>query len=417
MTRRANGEGSIYLRQDGRYAAAVYVTTTTGIRVRKQLYGKSREEVHQKLTRLLAQNQRGIPVAERTWRLGDYLDYWLAQVASQTLRPKTIELYESNVRLYLKPNLGRFTLERLTVPTVQNYLNQELQRGASIRKAQVIRTVLSAALTRAMREELIPRNVARLVELPTWERAEIFPWTLAEAKRFLNLTQTNPLFPAFLMVVLYGLRRGEVLGLRWVDLDEHAGILRIRQQLQRVGRELKLGPVKTSAGRRNLPLLNPVREALAQLKAGRGGAEDPEALVFTTRTGQSIEPRNFVRSFHGICRHHGLRRIKLHHLRHTTATLLKNLGVPARDAQLILGHSQISVTQQIYQHDDMLTRRENLVRVEEVLLNTQKDSNVSPRCCHSLLSNDFVVEKLTSFQSGGDTGTRTPDLLHAMQAL
>lgn len=147
--------------------------------------------------------------------------------------------------------------------------------------------------------------------------------------------------------MIHGLWLGEVLGLRWRDIDEDDSEIRVRQQLQRVKGELRLYPVKTAAGRRDLPLLPVVEDMLALRHEAQasdhqelGGAWQDTGLVFTTRTGRPIEPRNLLRSFRRICTHNDLRVIKVHHLRHTTATLLKNLGVPARDAQLILGHSR-----------------------------------------------------------------------------
>ena len=122
--------------------------------------------------------------------------------------------------------------------------------------------MLSAALTRAVREELIARNVARLVELPEWRPKPVKPWAADEARQFLAASKSDPLHAAFVLLVLYGLRRGEVLGLRWADVDFDAGIIHIRQQVQRVRGELRLGPVKTHAGQRNLPLLNLARQAL-----------------------------------------------------------------------------------------------------------------------------------------------------------
>lgn len=227
-----------------------------------------------------------------------------------------------------------------------------------------------------MREELVMRNVARLAELPGWERQPVTPWDSAEARAFLEVAKGDPLYPAFMLLLLYGLRRGEVLGLRWHDLDQEDGEIRIRQQIQRLNGKLRIGPVKTTASRRELPLLPLASEALA-IRSEAQAADRTElrrawqdnGLIFTTKTGRPVEPRNLVRSFHRICSAHGLRVIKVHHLRHTTATLLKNLGVPARDAQLILGHSRLAVTQEIYTHEDRQAQHDALSRLSDALRN------------------------------------------------
>jgi integrase len=251
------------------------------------------------------------------------------------------------VRLYLIPGLGTKRLTSLTVPMVQDFLNQRLARGDSVRKVQVMRTVLSAVLTRAMREELVVRNVARLVGLPEWRRSTIRPWSPAEARQFLAAAKPDPLYAAFVLLIFYGLRRGEAVGLRWDDINLDSGTIQIRQQLQRIRGELFLAPVKTHAGKRDLSLLQVVRQALddqaerqAVYRIDMGRSWPDTGLVFTTKTGRPVEPRNFVRSFRRICDDNKIRLIKVHHLRHTVGSLLKDLGVPARDAQTILGHTR-----------------------------------------------------------------------------
>jgi integrase len=168
------------------------------------------------------------------------------------------------------------------------------------------------------------------------------------------------------------MRRGEVLGLRWADVD--GDTVHIRQQIQRIQGKLHIGPVKTRAGNRDLPLLGLARNALAARREAQnadrarlGTAWADTGLVFTTRTGQPVEPSNLVRSFRRICEVNGVRRIRVHALRHTTASLLKQLGVPARDAQVILGHAHVTTTQQIYTHVDEVARRDALTRLNRLL--------------------------------------------------
>ncbi|MGW0867818.1 tyrosine-type recombinase/integrase [Streptomyces sp. NPDC002611] len=362
--RNANGDGTIYQRKDGRWEAAVYVFTTSGVKKRVRVYGATRAEVAKKLTETKAKNDQGILTADKNWILSDYLDYWLTEVIKPNRRATTYDLYEVNIRLHLKPHLGDVSLRRLTVPVLQRFFNQRLVDGLSVRKVQILREVLSSALTRAMREELVTRNVASLIELPSQQREVIRPWSLDELRRFLDVARTHEWFPAFLLVGVYGLRRGEAIGVRWCDVDFTGGELHIKQQVFRAGGTLHQGPLKTQAGQRDLPLLAEVAETLVRHRGAVGSVEH-DTLVLTAASGRPIEPMNFSRAFQNLLAKHGIRRIKLHHVRHTVATLLKDLGVPARDIQLILGHSHVNVTQQIYQHDSMETRREALERMEE----------------------------------------------------
>ncbi len=237
-----------------------------------------------------------------------------------------------------------------------------------------MRQVLSAALTRATREELINRNVARLVELPTWEPGEVRPWSVDEALSFLKAARQDPLYPAFVLLLLYGMRRGEALGLRWRDVDLDIGNLCVRQQLQRIRGSLRTGPVKTRAGNRELPIPSLARVALltrqqqqARDREAFGEAWQDTGLVFTTRSGRPVEPRNLDRSFRRICDNSKIRVIKVHHLRHTTASLLKKLRVPPRDAQMILGHAHISTTMQIYTYVDEEARDDALTGLDKLL--------------------------------------------------
>jgi integrase len=373
--RRSSGEGTIARRADGRWMGRFYAWTTAGTHKRITVYGRTRQQVIERMREAQERNRQGIPVPDRAWKLADWLDYWLEHVVLPNRRRATYALYEMVVRTNLKPTLGKYPLTRLSAARVQAFLNSELAAGQSIRRVQIMRTVLSSALTRAMREELVVRNVARLVELPTWERKPITPWTAAEARAFLDAAKNDPLYPAFVLLLVYGLRRGEVLGLRWRDIDQEDGEIRIRQQIHRARGVLQLGPIKTAAGRRDLPLLPIVADVLAI----RAQAQETDrqvlgpawearyGLVFTTRTGRPVEPRNLVRSFHRICSAHGLRPIAVHHLRHTTATLLKNLGVPARDAQIILGHSRLAMTLEIYTHEDRQAQQAALERISDVL--------------------------------------------------
>jgi integrase len=432
--RRSIGEGSVYRRKDGRYVGSAYLLTITGARKRIYTYGKSRSEARANLLAVTAQVQQGTPLPDSSWGLAEYLDYWLQQIVRPNRRPATYDLYEGIIRLYLKPGIGAKKLGRLSVQELQAFLNRQLAAGRSVRQVQAMRAVLGTALTQAMREELIMRNVARLVETPTWERKEIYPWTGSEAAQFLEAARGDQLEAAFNMLVFYGLRKGEVLGLRWGDIDLENRKLRIRQQVHRAGGKLLVGPLKTRAGKRDLPLLNVVETALTERRnsqsvqkqnAGESwhcGDIDSD-LIFTTVSGRPVDPKNFNRSFERICAEHGVRRIAVHHVRHTAATLLKDLGIPVRDVQLILGHSNIVTTQQIYQHDTLDSRRTALEQVENLLSSKLKydesgrslmSVDVDSNSCQTQVSSLSKLQQNRLLISGGARGTRTPDLLHAI---
>jgi integrase len=376
---RPNGDGSVYKRKDGYWVGAFYARTASGAHKRVVVYGKTLAEARNKLGQAQHQARVGIPVPDESWKVGPYLEYWLENIVKRNRRPATYALYETNIRLYLIPGLGAKSLARLSVQAVQMFVNQRLEAGDSVRKVQVMRSVLSAALSRAVREELVTRNVARHVELPEWHRSAVRPWTAQEAKRFMAASRTDLLHNAFVLLIIYGLRRGEVLGLSWDDIDFDTGTIHVRHQIQRVRGELQLGPVKTHAGQRTLPLFDLARQALAAqanrqaaYQADMGSAWQGTGLIFTTRTGRPVEPRNFVRSFRRICDAHDIRVIKVHHIRHTVASLLKDLRVPARDAQAILGHTRISTTLEIYTDSADEAKHDALTRLHGLFDDAQQ---------------------------------------------
>jgi integrase len=372
--RNPNGAGTISKRADGRYMGRAYVTTASGKRVRRTVYGKTWEEANEELVKLLSQEHQGIPQPDKVWKLADFLDYWLEHVVKVSKRPATYDLYETIVRLYLKPGLGRYRLRRLSVAQVQTFLNGRAEKGDSARKVQVIRTVLSSALTRATREELVSHNVARLVTVGEAQPKEIKPWSPAEVKRFLQEAQGDPLFPAFVMIFFLGLRRGEALGVAWEDIDWDEGTLWIKFQGQRANGKLQRRPVKSRAGRRPLPLLGLVRDALkdhadlqAEWRDTAGEDWQDSGLVITTRKGGQLEPRNFNRSFTRLRQAAKLGPFRPHDARHTCASLLGEVGTDPRTAMEILGHARSSHTLEIYQRARDASRRAAVKKLDDLL--------------------------------------------------
>lgn len=230
------------------------------------------------------------------------------------------------------------------------------------------------ALSAACREELIARNVVTLVDAPRVESRSLDPWSLDETLAFLTAARTDPLYPAFVLSIALGLRRGEVIGLRWQDVDLDKREIRIRKQRQRVGGEAYEDDPKGRRRRQVLPLpaicVAPLRYQRMRQTAMRERAGDrweESGHVFTTRTGRPIEPRNVYRSFTRVAKNADLRVIRLHDARHGCATLLTAAGVAPRVVMEILGHSQIAVTMNVYAHVVQDTQREAVSHMDRLL--------------------------------------------------
>ncbi|MFD7920533.1 tyrosine-type recombinase/integrase [Streptomyces sp. NPDC059740] len=376
--RNPNGAGSIWRRSDGRYEGRVYVPQPDGTRKRKTVYGATWEECDTKRQELVRRDRQGIPTPTRSAKLSEWLPYWLEEFVRPERKKTTYAKYETHVRLYLIPHLGTKRLETLGVPDVRRMLTAVTSR-ASASTAKESHRVLRSALSAACREELINRNVAHLVPAPRVTPREMKPWTLEETATFLEAARSDPLYAAFVLAVALGLRRGEVLGLRWDDIDLNRRTLTVRSQLQRVQRELYADSTKNRRTRTiPVPLMciAPLRwQRLRQaaLRAAAGPRWESSDYVFTTRTGRPIEPRNISRSFERLADGAGLPRIRLHDTRHGCATLLFAAGVAPRVVMEILGHSQIAVTMNIYTHVSDDSRREAMGHMDRLLQRRRRE--------------------------------------------
>ncbi|OLZ62945.1 site-specific integrase [Streptomyces sp. IMTB 2501] len=343
-----------------------------GTRARKFAYGKTWAECDAKRRELLDKVDQGVPVPTKSAKLSEWLPYWLDNVIKPRRKLSTFDKYEAHVRLYLVPLLGTKRLESLGVADVRRFLVR-LEKDTTAATAKEAHRVLRSALSSACREELITRNVAKLVEPPRTDTPELHPWSLDETLDFLAASRKDPLYAAFVLAIAMGLRRGEIVGLRWSDVDLDNRVLYVRHQVQR-RRGILYDDDPKSRRRRAVPLpalcIAPLRwqrmrQAAARAKAGEKWQESD--YVFATRNGRPVEPRNLYRSFTRVADSAGLRVIRLHDARHGTATLLTAAGVAPRVVMEILGHSQISITMDVYTHVVQDTQREAMSHMDRLL--------------------------------------------------
>ncbi|WP_329615154.1 site-specific integrase [Streptomyces brevispora] len=376
--RRPNGGGTITTRKDGRYQGAAYVTNTDGHRVRKFVYGSTYDEAAEKLGKLQEQERHGVPVPSRSWSLGEWLGYWLDHIVKPNREHNTYVKYESKVRLYLVPHLGKKPLVRLTPAQLRSFM-AELKRTEvpPAARFEVLR-VLRNALNRAVREELLTRNVAELVDMPKVTKKEAKPWNAREAITFLRSARAHRLYAACILVLVLGLRRSEVLGLRWQDIDFDQRQFTPLKQVQRVkGLGLVLKDLKTESSHAVLPLPEFCARALEERRelqelerriVGDGWSQAPgQDLIFSSERGGPIDPVGFSRSFNALVKRAGARRITVRLARHTCGTLLAFLKVHPKVAQAILRHSQISMTMDVYTHVVGDGEREAVTLLAELL--------------------------------------------------
>jgi integrase len=376
MKRRANGEGSYFQRKDGRWVAQKYVEQLDGSVKPVWGTGKTLAAAKARLEEKTKDTAQGLPYNDKEWMVGDYLHYWAEEVQAGKIRESTLSIYRYMISRYLVPTLGKHKLKNLSVVNVRLALRALKEHGCGGATLQKCLIILAACLNCAMREEIIYRNVAQLVEMPNYTPKETAIWTAKQAMDFLSATKKHPLHVAFLLLLTFGMRRGEVLGLRWCDIDFHNGWIHVRQQIGRIDGALLARDLKTKNSRRNLPLSPVIREALLRHAEKKGiaiPAFDPQpeqslqGTIVTTRIGTPLEPRNLARCFHGLIKRVGLPRIKLHATRHTTATMLKELKTDIKDVQLILGHANPSTTLRIYQHGTPDSYQAAILGVEKAL--------------------------------------------------
>jgi integrase len=393
---RGQGEGSIFKRGDGRWCAGLNLGWKNGKRHRKWFYGKTREAVQRQLTTALRNHQLGFNVAPERQTVAEFLQRWLRDCVEPSTRPATLVSYRTVVRLHLGPAVGKVRLDKLSPQHVQAFIKDRLAprpctlckgtgrviargthndgeskettecrtckgRGTvqfSPRSVQYMHSVLSRALNRAAKWDLVPRNVCKLVAPPRVPRRLVDPLSPDNARHFLDAAANIRNAALYIVTMALGLRKGEALGLRWPNVDLEAGTVRVEHALQRrKGEGLKLVEPKSDRSHRTLPLPDFAVRALRAHRARQlqerlvaGSRWKDTGHVFTTGIGTPMDERRVHAEFKKLLVTAELPPMRFHDLRHTAASLLLAQGVHPRVVMETLGHSQISLTLNTYSH-------------------------------------------------------------------
>jgi len=353
MAKRANGEGTIYRRRDGRWAATISLDNGT----RKTYYGKTRRDAAAKLHAAIDKRRNGLPLAGERQTTGAFLNNWLEAIRPR-VRESTYRGYKSKIRVQLIPALGRIPLARLTPQAVEAALAQRIAAGLAPRTAYHLRSILRAALNDALRWGLVGRNVAALVEAPRVPQSDFQPLSIDETRRLLDAMRGDRLEALYSVALAMGLRQGEALALRWDDVDLDAATLTVSGSLGRSANgALVRSETKTARSRRTLAMPDVVTTALRahrtrqlQERLAAGNLWHDTGLVFTRPDGRPLHGSSVTRAFQQRLAAAGLRRLRFHDLRHACATLLLAQGVGPRVVMDVLGHSNISLTMNLYAH-------------------------------------------------------------------
>lgn len=367
---RANGEGSIYQRNDGRWAASI----TLANHKRKTFYGKTKAQVREKLRVALNEQKEGTLVTGPQQSVKAFLEYWLEEVHKPTIKIGTYTGYRIILDKHIIPAIGYIQLQKLTVQHVQSFYTAKVQENLSAPRIRSIHRVLHKALTYAVRLNYVSRNVCDFVSLPRLVKRDIEPLTLEQAQKLIQAAKGHTLECMIPVALATGMRRGELTALRWKDIDMDKKVLQVRHSVNRYGSSgwVESSP-KTERSVRSIALPDFVIDALKQHRARQlekrlaaGSRWEENGLVFPNGRGRFLESSHLYALFSHLLERAGLPQIRFHDLRHSAATLLFSMGVHPKVVQELLGHSSIKTTMDIYSHMLPSIQREAMDKMDNM---------------------------------------------------
>ena len=368
--RRANGEGNIRKRKDGRWEGRYTAghDPETGKAIYKNVLAKTQAEAKEKLKRAIEEASGLDLVRAGQYTVGQWLDIWFEDYAKVKVRPSSHQTYRGYIDNHIKPNIGDLPLNKLTTLDLQKLYKKLLStgrvkrleakhqpKGLSAKTVRNLHQVISSALDFAIAQKLIPGNPAEGCALPKLEHQEMKTLPAEQLQAFLREARESGVFPLYYIELTTGLRRGELLGLKWEDLDWKNCELRVRRQVARINGEVVEAPLKTKNAYRTLPLSE---DAIGVLTQQRQAVGSQCPWVFPSPSGGPMSPDSVLHMLHRVLKRAGLPKLRFHDLRHTVATLALQNGVDVKTVSGMLGHFSAGFTLDTYAHVTTQAQRE-----------------------------------------------------------
>ena len=368
--RRANGEGNIRKRKDGRWEGRYTAghNPATGKAIYKNVLGKTQAEVKEKLKKAIEET-KGLDVAKgQRYTVGQWMDVWYEYYAQIKVRPSSHKTYEGYIKNHIKPSVGNIPLTKLTTLDLQQLYQklltegrvdrleaQNQPKGLSPKTVRNINQVISAAMQLAIQQHLISHDPTDGCALPKTEHREMQTLSADQLAAFLLEAKHSGVFEMYYIELATGLRRGELLGLKWEDIDFVNQTLRVRRQVGRINGEVREAPLKTKNAYRTISLGT---DAVGILKHQRENQPSGSSYVFPGPTGGPIAPDSVLHMLHRVLDRAGLPEIRFHDLRHTFATLALQNGVDIKTVSGMLGHFSAGFTLDTYAHVTTAAQRQ-----------------------------------------------------------
>ena len=359
--RRANGEGNIRKRKDGRWEGRYTVghDPETGKAIIKNVLGKTQAEVKEKLKKAIEENV-GIDYGRaKTYTVGTWLEVWLENYAKIKLRPSTFKTSQGFLKNHIKPQIGSIPLADLTSLDLQRFYKHLLDggrvdrieakkkpKGLAPKTVRNIHQMIGSAYNLAIEQYLVTKNPTQGCALPKVEHKEMKTLTADQLGAFFQEARDSGVYELYYLDLATGLRRGELLGLKWTDVDLDRGVLKIQRAISRQNGKVVEAPLKTKNAYRTLPLSADAISVLKMQKCKVGNSE----WVFSSPTGGPMSPDSVLHMLQRVLKRAGVPRIRFHDLRHTFATMALQNGVDVKTVSSMLGHYSAGFTLDTYAH-------------------------------------------------------------------